>query len=181
MRSFFAPSVLFLIGGIAVAGALRVEQSNAASTDVGTQIARLVSGVIGYSRWPTPPDTYRLCVAGTSTYFNDALVGFDKIGGHDWSIRDITVNDAAATANCDLLYLGAMTAPQKRKLLANTSGRPVLTISEDDPVCADASMFCLAINGDEVGLLANLDSISRSGIRINPKVLQLVRRKQVQQ
>lgn len=180
MRPFFAPTVLFLIGGIAAAGALRVEPSNAASADVGTQIVRLVSGVIGYSRWPNPPDTYRLCVAGISAYFNDALAGFDKIGGPDWSVRGVTLDDTEATENCDLLYLGAVTVPQKRKLLAKTSGRPVLTISEDDPVCADASMFCLAINGDDVGLLANLDSISRSGIRINPKVLQLVRRKQGQ-
>ncbi|MDR2187247.1 MAG: YfiR family protein [Azonexus sp.] len=39
-------------------------------------------------------------------------------------------------------------------------------------------MFCLTLAGHEVGLIVNLDAISRSGIRINPKVLQLVRRKQ---
>lgn len=178
MRLSLISSALLLIGGDAIAGAPRVEPSDAAHADIGTQIVRFVSGVAGYARWPNASDTYRLCIAGESAYLRNAPARLSRIGDRVWPVREIALDEADPTAGCDLLYLGALSIAQKRQLLAETGGRPILTISEDNPECADASMFCLAIRDGNISLLANLDSISRSGIRIDPKVLQLARRRQ---
>lgn len=177
MRLSLISSALLLVGGGAIAGAPRVEPSDAAHADIGTQIVRFVSGVAGYARWPNSSDGHRLCVAGESAYLRNAPARLSRIGDRVWPVREIALDDTDATAGCDLLYLGALSVAQKTKLFAETGGRPILTISEDNPECADASMFCLAIRDGGVSLLANLDSISRSGIRIDPKVLQLARRK----
>ncbi|MDR0776769.1 MAG: YfiR family protein, partial [Azonexus sp.] len=97
---------------------------------------------------------------------------------HPVSVRNLTGDEASWATDCDVLYIGGVTPALRSKLLAEAVGKPALTISEGDSVCAEPSMFCLAVQGSEVGLLANLDAISRSGIRISPKVLQLVRRRQ---
>ncbi len=138
----------------------------------------MVTGIVGYARWPTPPETYRFCVAGEPAHLHDAQGSLGQIGDRSLLVRVVTSDESVLAASCDILYLGAMSSGQRKKMLAEAVERPILTISENDAVCADATMFCLAIHGSDVGLLANLDAISRSGIRISPKVLQLLRRRQ---
>ena len=38
-------------------------------------------------------------------------------------------------------------------------------------------MFCLDVRDAGVGFETNLDAVARSGVRVNPRVLQLARRK----
>lgn len=179
MRRLVAPFLLFMLGSIAVAGVLGVPPSNAASTNTGTQIVRILSGVIGYARWPTPLEKYRFCSAGEQRHLQDIQDNLNQVDGRSLIFQEIG-NAPEWVANCDILYLGVISAAERRSLLAKAIKHPILTISEDDPLCADATMFCLAIQGDDVNLRANLDTISRSAIRINPRVLQLVQRKRNQ-
>jgi hypothetical protein len=52
----------------------------------------------------------------------------------------------------------------------------VLSIAGADGGCLMGSLFCIASGDTPVTFSANLDAISRSGLRINPKVLFLVHR-----
>jgi len=180
LRRLFAPFSLLMLGGIAIAGALGVPPSDAAGADVDTQVFRIVSGIVGYSRWPTTTDTYRFCIAGQAAHLKDPQDKLSQIGDRNVSYRRVSGEESNWSASCDILYLGSMPATERKKLQDKAVGHPILTISEDDAVCAEATMFCLPILAGEVGLRANLDTISRSGIRINPKVLQLVQRKKNQ-
>ncbi len=170
VRRLFTPLALILLGGLAVAGVV--------GADAGTQVGRVVAGILGYARWPAPPETFRFCLAGEVRHLHDARDSLGQMTRQPLSVRNLADHEAAKVADCDVLYLGGLAPAQRSRLLAEAVGKPVLTISEGDSVCAEPSMFCLAVQGGEVGLLVNLDAISRSGIRINPKVLQLVRRKQ---
>ncbi|MCL2344729.1 MAG: YfiR family protein [Desulfobulbus sp.] len=167
------PIALILLGGLAVADAPRSASPDAASAHVD----RVVAGIMGYARWPTQPETYRFCVAGKARYLHVGRDDPAQVAEYPVSVRNLTGDETGWAAACDVLYIGGVTPAQRGNLLAEAVGKPVLTISEGDSECAETSMFCLAVQGSEVGLLANLDAISRSGIRINPKVLQLARRK----
>jgi len=179
LRRLIAPFLLFMLGSIAVAGVVGVPPTNAASANTGTQIVRILSGIIGYARWPAPLEKYRFCSAGEQRHQQDIQDNLNPIDGHSLIFRQIG-DESGWVANCDILYLGPMSAAERRSLLSKAIGHPILTISEDDSLCADATMFCLAKQGEDVRLRANLDTISRSTIRINPKVLQLVQRKRNQ-
>lgn len=164
--------------GIAVTSVLHAGLASAAGIDAGTQVGRIVAGVLSYARWPMPVETYHFCTVGEVTYLHDGWKSLGQATSAPVSMRSLASDDSSWGADCEVLYIGGMTPEQRSSLLAEAVGKPVLTISEGDSVCAEPSMFCLVVQDSEVGLLANLDAISRSGIRIDPKVLQLVRRRQ---
>lgn len=180
MRRFLASFLIILLGGFAAAGGLHVPTSGAASPDIATQVNRMVSGILGYARWPTPIETYRFCEAGELLYLRDDRDSLQRIFGRGLDIKLLGRDDSAQAAQCDVLYLGNLPPQSRHKFLGVALGKPILTIAENDSSCAGPSMFCIAVQGTEVDLLANLDAISRSTIRINPKVLQLVQRRQGQ-
>jgi hypothetical protein len=64
----------------------------------------------------------------------------------------------------------------REAILEQWTGKPVLTVGEDDD-CAGRLMFCLAIRNDGVSMRANLDSISRAGVKVNASVLNLFGRR----
>jgi hypothetical protein len=177
VRRLFAPPALILFG-IAVASVLHIGFAGAANVDASTQIGHVVAGILSYARWPTPIKTYRFCTVGEVVYLHNGLKSLSQATSDPVSVRSLTGDEPSWVADCDVLYIGGVKPALRGVLLSEAIGKPILTISEGDSVCAEPSMFCLAVQGGEVGLLANLDAISRSGIRINPKVLQLIRRRQ---
>lgn len=136
---------------------------------------RMVLGIISYARWPTQPDSYRVCTKGGELLENPASIGDRPV-----IVQALVGNVSQSMPGCNVLYLGNVPASLRKQLLADVQGRSILTISEGDEDCVSGSMFCLGLQADNVILQANLDAISRSGIRINPAVLKLTRRKSVQ-
>ena len=67
-------------------------------------------------------------------------------------------------------------APVMRALLTTFVNRPVLTIGHGEDFCSFGGMFCLQSTEAGERIQANLDSISRSGLRINPQLLRLTQR-----
>ena len=96
MCRLFTPFVFVPLVGIAV------EPLVAASTDVGTQVTRIVAGIVGYSRWPAAPECYRLCTAGEIVHFRDAKVPA-KLGEHPLLVSQAATDDAVWTNACDIL------------------------------------------------------------------------------
>jgi len=178
VRRFLAPFLSLLFAGLAIAGVLRTESSDAAAPEPAVQVSRMVSGIIGYARWPQTPESYRFCVAGKPVYLSGNAGELAAALDVPLTLQTVGGGDAGALSGCDVLYLAGLTAAQRAALLAAAVGRPVLTLVENDPLCADPAMFCLSVKTGEVGLLVNIDAISRSAVRVNPKVLQLVRRRQ---
>jgi len=172
LRNFLPYLSLFLL-------ATAWAQSDPASAlpEATPQATRVVLGIIGYARWPVAPETYRVCTAGEQGRLHELFENPASIGEHSVVVVPLAGGPADLAAGCDVLYLGALPLGRRRQLLAEALGRPILTISEGDGFCANGTMFCLVFTEDRIKLQANLDSISRSGIRINPKVLQFTRRR----
>lgn len=52
-------------------------------------------------------------------------------------------------------------------------GAPIVTIAENDPACRSEAMFCLVFLEDAMAFQLNIDAVSRSGVRIDPRVLRM--------
>jgi hypothetical protein len=148
--------------------AMALEPVAAAEPSSAESVASLVGGIISYSRWPTQPRPVRLCLAGSTAHalrISDA----QRTAGQSLMIRGLAAD--ASPADCDVLYLGAMRVGARARMLAVTRGQPIVTIIEDDPDCRSGAMFCLVPTRGTFRL--NLDAVSRSEVRIDPRVLRI--------
>lgn len=147
------------------------------ATSAARAVAQVVTGIIGYARWPTPPhpEPPLLCVTGMSPYSAALLAGDESMA----SVRAhrVAPGDDRVAQMCEALYIGELPQAALVHLLQSVIGKPVVTILENDPDCSAGGMFCLNVQGTQVGFQINLDIIARSGVRIHPSVLQLARRK----
>jgi len=139
-------------------------------------VAQVVTGILGYARWPTPPQPQAplLCVTGSSPYSAALLAGDEAVA--TVRARRVAPDDARLAQMCEALYVGDLPPAVAAHMLRSVIGKPVVTILEHDADCG-RGMFCLDIQSGQVGFLINLDIIARSGVRIHPSVLQLARRK----
>ncbi len=137
-------------------------------------VARVVGGILSYARWPTDAGTLRLCVAGAPRFAGN-LAAMPSRPGHRTEILRLA-GPSVTPEGCRALYLGRIDADERQRLLISARGQAVVTIDEDDQACRAGAMFCLHVTSDTVAFELNLDAVSRSTVRIDPKVLLLSRR-----
>lgn len=163
------------LGNLSHAVAQTPEATASANTRE-ANVRQVVLGIISFTRWPTPPAKVRLCVSGNTDYARDLLSGSLPSSGLPVEAQRMSVAEPAIGSQCDVLYLGAMTDTERRQVLANIAGHPILTISERNDSCTVGTMFCLNVDPDRVTFDINLDTVARSGVRVHPNVLKLARK-----
>jgi len=134
----------------------------------GPPVARVVKGIISYTHWPAEPEVVQLCIIGNSRYQGQLLTGMQRLPGRAVRVQQVPLGNPAALEVCNAFYLAEGTQRPVR-----WSNHPALTISEHDPACRGGSMFCLNIVSGRVSFDLNLDSVARSGLRVDPKALML--------
>lgn len=133
--------------------------------------ARTVRAMIEYTRWPNRQDPVQLCVAGAAQHAGQ-LGGIKLSDGRRVDRRNIGTSPAGL-AGCDVLYLGSIPVGQQRQLTAAVRGRGVLTIAEHDPANGAEAMFVLTYQAKGLSFRMNIDAISRSGLKVDPRVLRV--------
>lgn len=142
-------------------------------------VAQTVWGILGYTRWPGDPSALQLCLVGDTVFAPVLLAGTELPGGRRVLARRVGHDDPHPLQGCHVLYAGRLRSGQwQRLMMAWPQGQPLLTLSEEASDCAAGGMFCLDIARHSVGYELNLDSMARSGVRVNPRVLSLARRKE---
>jgi len=142
-------------------------------------VARTTLAILEFARWPGEPREVRLCVVGTTPYAGALLASRPvwRERGRHLSVRQRTARDVSA--DCDALYLGRLPEADARALHRRIAGEARITISEgrdarDADEGCDEDMFCLDLRGrSKVGFVVNRDALARSGVRVQPGVLQL--------
>lgn len=143
-------------------------------------VGAIVWGIVSYTRWPQPPQPLRVCIAGTTTHEDDIRSASTWTTPERSSeIRALAEAEDPA-ARCDLVYVGTLAPDTTVTLIGQLAGKAVLSIGEGKEFCSVGGMFCLdtATLGDDQAAPrfgANLDAISRSGLRVSPQVLRLSR------
>lgn len=134
-------------------------------------VARVVQSLAEYTRWPTPRNPLRLCVAGPALHAG-RLDGLRLADGRTIDRR--TMPPSAVTPGaCDAVYIGQLPPMAQRQLTITLRGRGVMTIAEADPACRSQAMFCLSFSAQAVSFRLNVDAVARSGLRVDPRVLRL--------
>ncbi|GHT82431.1 hypothetical protein FACS1894116_07610 [Betaproteobacteria bacterium] len=165
------------------AGNVAAQDTPAADNDESSDLASMaIWGIINYTRWPQENDALKVCLLGESVHAEFIRRSAKVIQLR----RAVVLQDIPATVDkiraCDVAYFGVMSAQQRTPLLRALTGLAVLTIGEGVDFCSAGGMFCLlperndAGEGANEGLFAtNLDVISRSTLKITPRVLRLSR------
>lgn len=143
-------------------------------------VAQTVNGILSYSRWPagTASSALTLCIVPPVKYAAQLTPDGSAFSGRSLKILTLPIDSPLLTSQCDAIYSGSTTAGQQTDLHQRLEGHAILTIGEQDDACALLNAFCLVITAQHTGFKLNLDTLSRSGVRVNPAVLQLAREKE---
>ncbi|WP_158602010.1 YfiR family protein [Pararobbsia silviterrae] len=148
----------------------------ATPNDANGAVRRAVSGIVSYTHWPSGLSNVRLCVVGTPHDWTTAASDTTLPFAPPTSIKARLVTDDALPTQCDAVYVGALSDAERGDLFARIAGHPILTIDENDRACTKGAMFCIHVDDVRVSFDINLDSISRGGVRVSPRVLELARK-----
>lgn len=134
--------------------------------------AHVVESILEYTRWPRPTEPIRLCVAGPTGH-GGALGGIVLDDGRRVHRIDLADGGLPGAGQCDVVYLGRLAVGQLQRATAAVRGQAVVTIAEADPGCHGEAMFCLVFGIRSLSFRLNIDAVSRSQVRIDPRVLRL--------
>ncbi len=138
-------------------------------------LARVVKGIVSYTRWPAAPRIVRICIVGRAQYDQPLIEGMSQAPGPAVEIDHLAIDHPQLPDACNALYVGEVTDQERQELFARIAGHSILTIIESDPTCRGGGMFCLRIDEQQIGFEMNIDAVARSGTRVHPKVLLLAR------
>ncbi|MGI4848010.1 MAG: YfiR family protein [Janthinobacterium lividum] len=173
MRLFWAIATTWCAAGFANAQAAAPTGLEQQVRDIG----QVVTGIASYIKWPASHNALQLCVTGDTRFAATLLDGSAQARSQPMRALRLPGSPSTAFSSCDIVYVGALAVAERRRLLQQLDGQPVLSISEPDAPCTGNIMFCLKFRDEQVAFEANLDAIGKSGLRVHPNVLQLARRK----
>ncbi|MFM5894015.1 MAG: YfiR family protein [Novosphingobium sp.] len=136
-------------------------------------VARTVKAMVDYTRWPQKKTQLVLCVAGRALHASQ-LGGWRTSTGIEVQRRNIYAF-GNAVSGCDILYIGSVPIAAQRDLTSAVRGKGVLTIAEDDPANSSEAMFALDYSPQSLSFRLNIDAVSRSGLRVDPRVLRIAK------
>lgn len=142
-------------------------------------LTQTVWGILGYARWPGQPEALQLCLVGETPYAAALQAGTKLPDGRTVQVKRIALEGSAPLQDCHAVYAGRLHGGQWQQLMAAwPKSQPLLTLSEDAGACQLGGMFCLDVSKTPVSFELSLDSMARSGVRVNPRVLSLARHKE---
>lgn len=164
------PAALFLASTIPATAEVGLPAGSVADAT-----ADIVAGIALYSRWPQPLPAVRLCVMGRSAMSADLASRRLPDG------RRIEVDNSGAVSfdDCDIIYLAAQPAAVQARIARGAAGHGTITVTDNDPMCDSGIMACLRRASDHIAFDLNLDAVSRSTVRIDPRVLSLAGRRRI--
>ncbi len=138
-------------------------------------VRAIVSGIVTYTRWPSLTGAPKLCIFASSRFTHSlAHEDPDALPYQPVIVRN---REEALKTTCDGFYFGSESPTEQSELTRRYGPRPLLLIAEQNTDCSIGSAFCLIINDDRVRFSVNLDVLTHSGVRVNPDVLMLARKK----
>lgn len=136
--------------------------------------ADIVHGVLSYSRWPTADGPVRLCLAGQSRLMA-RLDSATLPSGRRMVVSRHTLASLPG-GGCDALFVGGAGAGDLGRIARAASGAAVITMTDSDADCGSGFMICLRRSAGGMTFDMSIDAVSRSTVRIDPRVLMLATR-----
>lgn len=135
--------------------------------------ADVVAGILSYTRWPDADGPVRLCVAGGSPLA--ARMGPRTLVSGRALVVSRRAPGALPGEGCDAVFVGGVPPHELGRIARASAGQAIITMTDDDPDCGSGMMLCLRRVGSGMSFDLNIDAVSRSRVRIDPRVLSLSR------
>ena len=148
-----------------------------AVTDEDVKLA-LIYKISRFVTWPVASDEidepFRLCLADRSILD----LARDRFAGRQIRDRDIDVQLLTEAGNdlegqCDVLYISRVKEERAREFLDRTSGKPVLTISDEPDFAESGGMIGLSTRGGKVTIRINVGAYESSDLTVSSQLLEL--------
>lgn len=146
----------------------------AAGDGLAIATADIAAGILTYARWPTDVRTVRLCIVGPST-MTARIASRTLVNGQTLAPSRLSVAEWSPE-RCDAVFIGRTTTVERTTIIRSLANRPILSMTDSDPQCVQGVMFCLRSVTTGVTFDLNIDAVSRSQVRVDPRVLALARR-----
>lgn len=130
---------------------------------------RIVEGILSFSHWPNVKGQPLLCVSQKVNYFNASKAADSQV----YKVKIINNSAGFVSASCDAIYFGRESVTEQNEIINSLSGKNILTISENNIDCVAGAAFCINKRQQVFRFSVNLDSLARSGVRVNSDVLLL--------
>lgn len=127
------------------------------------------------ARLPASGGTVQVCVIKGDEMegaLRQALQG-KHAGQHP--IEVAVMDPEANLASCHVLYLGARSAARNAALMARVSGKGVLLVDEGARFTWPDGMIRLFQEQNRMRFELNLESLERSGLKVDPRLIRLAR------
>ncbi|MES2391149.1 MAG: YfiR family protein [Acidobacteriota bacterium] len=174
LRRLASPSqAIVLLLAIALLPTRAVPQTSAAS-QFDIQAVYLFN-FAKFVRWPPAPDSgpVTICVAGDKKY-NDILahvVKGEQIDSRPVLARSIQTPDDEA--GCGIVFVSASAKDRLAPLLAATTGKPILTVSDIPGFLDHGGMIQFEVIANRVRFAVNLRPTVPSGISLSSELLKV--------
>ncbi|MDO4223455.1 MAG: YfiR family protein [Acinetobacter sp.] len=163
MRRFYS-LISFVVFSLLMGFASSVQ----ASSD---QHFQKIVNILNYSNLPK---TAHICVV-KDIPTGSALSTYLRTNKFTYQAKHVT-EESLLKSSCQVIYF-PNTAPSVQNKLINAYPTPILTISERNIDCEVGSAFCLYIRNNAVAVKVNLNRLSSSKVKIDPRVLHLLSKK----
>ena len=142
-------------------------------TEEAKSVRSIVSGIVSYTRWPALSGPPTLCIFSSSRF--SSVLTDTTSGTLPYLPVIVHTEQEILVSRCDGFYFGNESPTYQVEIKNKYPTKALLLIAEQNTECVIGSAFCLIINDDEVRFSVNMDSLSRSGVRVSPDVLMLAR------
>lgn len=133
--------------------------------------------VVNFARFTTWPPTaadsvYRACIVGRSAV-GDALRLLEGQVVKGKTISVSSVENHAAYASCQMLFISESEVASIKSILAATDGKPILTVSDLPEFAQSGGMIGLKVVGDRVRFEINALTAKVVGLQMSAQLLRL--------
>lgn len=135
-------------------------------------ISETTLSILSYARWTT--DTPTICVIDNNNISKEFLVSAQR-NNYKFQINTISAAQLKLV-HCDAVFFSNTTAATEQQLINSAMNKNLLSFSSSNTECEIGSVFCLYTSKEGRTLFKlNLDSLSRSKMHVDPRVLLLAR------
>lgn len=97
------------------------------------EVAKVVIGMIRYTRWANSPDPIKLCIVPPARYARLLVEENIVLPSRHVSTQIVDFSPTKLLEQCDVVYFGNIKPSDQELLIQNMQGKSILTIAEDNP------------------------------------------------
>jgi hypothetical protein len=140
--------------------------------------AAYIYHIINFVQWPdqatnsSPRSRFNVCLVGDER-FKSSLVPLTRNSISPYDI-DVVINHSPSRVDaCQILYFANTSMEQTRQLIAQTCGRPILTLGDAPGFAEAGGMIGFVVHENNVRLDVNIHAVNRAGFSISAKLLEI--------